>query len=136
MKIFISNAVTGEDREIVTVRMQHVVNALKEAGHEPYCALFDPHRDELIVQGDKLAVFKYAFENIANSDAMVAIVASDSKSEGQLMEIGVLIDQSKPLYLFVNESASDAPTHLTEIATKTWTWSNDEGLINQLKSLA
>ena len=83
MRLFLSNAVTGEDREAVTVRMQKVVSALKSSGHEPYCAMFDSHKDELVVAGDKTAIYEYAFSNVRSADAMVAIVASDKKSEGK-----------------------------------------------------
>ena len=136
MRLFLSNAVPGEDREAVTVRMQKVVSALKSSGHEPYCAMFDSHKDELVVAGDKTAIYEYAFSNVRSADAMVAIVASDKKSEGQLMEIGVLLDHKKPLYLFISESASASPTHLTDLATKTWIWHSETELINQLSEIS
>lgn len=135
MKLFLSNAVSGEDTETVMVRMQEVVTILRNSGHEPYCAMFDSHKDELVVRGDKIEVFKYAFTNVADSDAMVAIVTSDKKSEGQLMEIGVLIEQSKPLYLFINAAVDASQSHLTDLARKTWVWNDDSELFSQLKEL-
>lgn len=132
MKIFCTNAFTGEDFDTVSRRMKAVVNALNNAGHEAYCPIFDSHKIELQAKNDTRAIFNYAFTNIANSDAMVAIITSDRKSEGQLMEAGAALAANKPLFAFIHQSAAQSPTHLTKLAEKTFIWSTDQELTDAL----
>lgn len=70
--------------------MQLVVNALNKTGHDTYCPLFDEHKSELQAKNDIKAIFTYAFENVKKCEAIVAIVTSKRKSEGQLMEVGAM----------------------------------------------
>lgn len=135
MKLFCSIAFTGEDVETVTKRMQLVVDSLNNAGHDAYCPIFDPHKIELQKSNDTKAIFKYAFQNLSQCDGMVAIITSDRKSEGQLMEIGAVLAANKPLYVLLHESAVSTPSHLTKLATKSLTWSSDEELATQLAYL-
>jgi len=135
MKLFCSNAFTGEDIETVTKRMKLVVDSLNKAGHDAYCPIFDPHKIELQKNNDTKAIFEYAFQNLSQCEGMVAIITSDRKSEGQLIEIGALLAENKPLYVLVHESAALAPSHLTKLATKTLIWSSDEELATQLTNL-
>lgn len=135
MKLFCSNAFTGEDFETVSRRMQLVVDALNSSGHEAYCPIFDPYKIELQKRQATKKIFEYAFQNLANCDGMVAIIASDRKSEGQLMEIGAMLAADKPFYLFVHESASEAPSHLQNLATKVFIWSSNEDLASKLANI-
>jgi nucleoside 2-deoxyribosyltransferase len=135
MKLFCSNAFTGEDFNQVSARMQMVVEALNNAGHEAYCPVFDPHKIELQSKGDTRAIFEYAFENISKCDGMVAIISSDRKSEGQLMEIGATLAQKKPLFVFVHKSAAAVPSHMLKLATKTFTWTTNEELVQTLAQI-
>ena len=135
MKLFCSNAFTGEDVETVTQRMRLVVDSLNAAGHDAYCPVFDPHKIELQKNNDTKAIFDYAFQNVSQCEGMVAIVASGRKSEGQLMEIGALLAAGKPLYLLLHETAASTPSHLPKLATKTLTWSSDDELVAQLANL-
>jgi len=132
MKLFCSNAFTGEHFETVSHRMQLVVDALNKSGHEAYCPIFDPHKIELQKRESTKEIFDYAFRNLAKCDGMVAIITSSRKSEGQLMEIGVVLAANKPLYLFVHDSVSDSPSHLQKLATKVFAWSTDEDLTIKL----
>lgn len=135
MKLFCSNAFTGEDFDTVSSRMQLVVDSLNKSGHEAYCPMFDPHKIELQERQATKEIFDYAFHNLANCDGMVAIITSDRKSEGQLMEIGAILASGKPLYLFVYNSASKAPSHLQKLATKVFNWSSDEDLAVKLADI-
>jgi nucleoside 2-deoxyribosyltransferase len=135
MKIFCSNAFTGEEFNQVSARMQMVVEALNEAGHEAYCPVFDPYKIELQAKNDTKAIFDYAFDNVGKCDGMVAIVTSGRKSEGQLMEIGTTLAQKKPLFVFVHESAAGTPSHLPKLATKAFTWSTNEELAQALTQI-
>lgn len=136
MKLFCSNAFTGEDVDTVNSRMQMVVDSLNAAGHQAYCPVFDPHKQKLQEHQDTKAIFEYAFSNLSKCDGMVAIIASSRKSEGQLMEIGAVLSEGKPLYLLIKEDAAKEPTHLIKLATKTYVWKSEEDLKDQLAKLS
>ena len=115
--------------------MQLVVDSLNNSGHDAYCPIFDSHKIELQKNNDTKAIFKYAFQNLSQCEGMVAIITSDRKSEGQLMEIGATLAANKHLYLLVHESVASAPSHLPKLATKTLTWSSDKELATQLANI-
>lgn len=135
MKLFCSNAFTGEDFDTVSNRMKLVVDSLNKSGHDAYCPIFDPRKIELQEQQATKEIFDYAFQNLANCEGMVAIITSERKSEGQLMEIGAILAANKPLFLFVHESASESPSHLSKLATKVFIWSTNEDLASKLADL-
>ncbi len=131
MKIFCSFAQTGEDTRLVQERMERVVALLTSLGHEVYCILFDAERDKFQMNGEFL---KLALGNIKQYDHVLAIVTSERRSEGMLMEIGAAIELGKPIYLLQHES-SVGKTYLPEIADKHKTWLDEDDLIQQLKIL-
>lgn len=133
MKLFCSNAVTGENITLVEKRMRIVVDALRQAGHEPYCPVFDPHKTKLLQDEGAKAVIHYAFNNLSRCDGMVAIITSDRKSEGQLIEIGALLTTGKPLYLFIHSSVSSS--NLPKLADKTFVWTSEQDLAERLSGL-
>jgi len=135
MKLFCSYAFTGENLQSVTDRMRLVVDQLNEAGHDAYCPLFDAHKDEMQANNDIKGIFSYAFRRIHENEGVVAIITSDRRSEGQLMEIGAALSQNKPVYLFVHDSAKDAPSHLRVLATQAFTWADDRELKRALSTL-
>ncbi len=112
-----------------------MVDALNKSGHAAYCPIFDPRKIELQERQAAKEIFDYAFQNLAKCDGMIAIVTSDRKSEGQLMEIGAILAANKPLYLFVHDSARKAPSHLHKLAAKVYIWSSDEDLANKLANI-
>lgn len=133
MRLFCSNAYTGQDINEVTNRMQLVVDALDSAEHDPYCPIFDPYKIELQSAGDIPAIFTYAFENLKTCDGMVAIVVSEKRSEGQLMEIGALLAAKKPLYLFMKDSVNEDSSHLPRLARQKIVWSDEDDLHTKLQ---
>ena len=116
--------------------MKLVVESLELAGHNAYCSIFDSHKIKLQEHAATKEIFQYAFQNIAKCDGMVAIITSNRKSEGQLMEIGATLAANKPLYLFMHESTKDTPSHLQKVATEVFVYSTDQDLANQLTNLA
>lgn len=135
MNLFCANAFTGEDFDTVSKRMQFVVDTLNAAGHNAYCPVFDPYKIELQEKQATKEIFDYAFQNITKSDGMVAIITSGRKSEGMLMEFGAALAAHKPLYLFIHESAAGVSSHVPKLATKVFTWSTEQSLGNQLKTI-
>jgi len=134
MKLFCAYAFTGEDLDAVTKRMKLVVDTLNASGHEAYCNRFDAVVDELQKQDDIKGVFREAFKNIKESEAMVAIITSPNRSVGQIMEIGIAMSQSKPVYLFEHNSASGS-SYLPRLVDKHFTWENIDDLQEALKQL-
>jgi nucleoside 2-deoxyribosyltransferase len=131
MKLFCAYAFTGENIDDVTERMRLVVDTLKQAGHEPYCNLFDAYRQTLV--GPK-AICMYAFETLKKHDAVVAIAASERRSEGLLMEIGAGFALGKPVYLMQHKSAAGT-SYLPELVEKTWVWETPVDLKLALQEL-
>ena len=134
MKLFCAYAFTGEDFDVVTRRMQLVVDALDANGHEAYCNRFDEVVDKLQEQDDVKGIFQEAFKNIEQSEALVAIITSTSRSIGQIMEIGIAMSQSKPVYLFEHRSA-EGSSYLPRLADKHFTWETIDDLQQALKRL-
>ena len=134
MKLFCAYAFTGEELDIVTKRMQLVVNTLNISGHEAYCNRFDSVVDELQEKDDIKGIFREAFKNIEKSEAVVAIITSPSRSIGQIMEIGVAMSQGKPVYLVEHKNA-EGSSYLPRLVDKHFLWETEEELINALKQV-
>jgi nucleoside 2-deoxyribosyltransferase len=131
MNIFCSYAFTGEKESDVAGRMEVTVNALTEAGHHAYCPLFDPQKNN--IQGEPIkGIFEYVLPRIAEADALLVVVPSPRRSEGQLIEVGAALMLQKPVYLFQHASAAAAPSHLPKLATQTYVWDDLEDLANKL----
>jgi nucleoside 2-deoxyribosyltransferase len=133
MNLFCSMAITGEDPAAVTRRMQVVVRALETAGHTAYCQPLDPRMDEFKHQGVKV-VMRYAFEKLEQCDGLVAIVTSERKSEGMLMEVGAALAAGKPVFLAQHESVNTG-SHLPKLAARTVVWRTETDLATVLTQL-
>ncbi|MGB2787449.1 MAG: hypothetical protein WBB94_03650 [Candidatus Saccharimonadaceae bacterium] len=134
MKLFCAYAFTGHDVDVVTKLMQLVVDTLSTEGHGVYCERFDSIATDMGDRGDMKALFTRVFDFIAKTDAVVVVVASPSRSVGQLMEIGVALSLKKPIYLFEHVSAKDS-SYLSSLADKSFVWSSDKELTSQLKNV-
>lgn len=134
MKLFCAYAFTGEDIDVVTKRMRLVVDTLNKNGHEAYCNRFDPAVEKLQEQDDTKGIFKDAFKHIEASEAMVAVVASPSRSVGQIMEIGIALSQGKPVYLFEHVSAAGS-SYLPKLVDKHFTWGSLDDLQKALAQI-
>ncbi len=131
MKLFCSFAFTGEDPQELDGRMRLVVETLNKNGHDAYCNLYDDYRKSLA--GPK-AVIDYAVEKLKTCEAVVAIVSSERRSEGLLIEVGVALALNKPVYVFQHRSAA-GKSYLPDLAVKSYAWSNTEDLTQALKEI-
>lgn len=134
MKVFCSYAFTGEDEAVVADRMEKIVEVLRGNGHEVYCNLFDKHTVPLLDKNDVKAILLDAFTHLADCDVVVAIVTSPRRSIGQSMELGVALNDSKPIHLFEHESARHS-TYLENISDTHAVWVTEEDLITQLREI-
>lgn len=101
-----------------------VVGTLKTGGNEVYCPLFDELVAPLQEANDVKAIFSHAFDGIKRQDVLLAIIASERRSEGQLMEIGAALSRGMPVYLLQHVSAKDS-SYLPKLVTKTVAWTDD-----------
>lgn len=113
--------------------MEQVTASLRLAGHDPYCVMFDP--DSMSARAAPGQVLCYALDRMREADAVVAIVASERRSEGQLIELGAAEAIGLPFYLFLHESAV-GKSYLPELAAQTIIWSSPESLSEVVSSTA
>lgn len=132
MKIFIGQAVTGEDINKLMEESKKIIKILEEAGNECYCTFLEGDEwEKNLLPGDKL---KHAFKIIDKHDTFLAIVRSEKRSEGMLMEIGYAISRNKKLIIAVNRNVRDK-TYLDELADQVIEFEDFEDLKNKLKEI-
>lgn len=132
-KIFLSYAFNGHDPKIVVPRMKRLSSQLRESGYEVYLNLEDKRTEKFISPGD------YAVDSLIRlkeCDVLVVVKASQSHSEGMLIEIGAAMSAGMPIYLILHTSARGA-TYLDDplISKSTLTWESEEELDDALKTL-
>lgn len=116
---------------MVTARMQAVVACFAEAGIEAYCNLFD----EAMAGYTKAKQFvDGTLREMQMRDVLFVIVASERRSEGQLMEVGVAYNNKMPIILAQHVSAV-GKSYLNELATDTHVWQETDDLLEVIKKL-
>ncbi len=128
MKIFIGQAVMGEDLNELRKEMEQIYTALGE--HEYYCTLQED--EEEFQKKTKKEILEHAFKEIDKADAFLAIVRSERKSEGMLIEIGYVLSKGKRLIIAVQKDVKN--TYLRDLADEVIDFKNTGDLIEQLKS--
>jgi len=129
MKIQLAYKFTNEDENNVAETMDKVCNVLKEAGHDIYCPVLD---DKLPRETEK-QVFNHSFNKLNEADALLAVVQSENKSEGMLMEIGYMMAKGKKVIVALKQDVKH--THLRYLAHELIEFINIDDLINKLKNL-
>lgn len=93
-RIFLAYRFTGEEIEGLTITLGKILSTLRQAGHTVYCSIED--EQSFRRNGIKnVAILRYAFERLDESDMVLAFVSSDLRSEGMLMEIGYALAKGK-----------------------------------------
>lgn len=134
MKLFCAYAFNGEDIDETIARMKMVVDTLNSMGHVAYCNRFDEVVSKLQDKDDIKGIFKEAFKNVTESEALVAIITSPSRSIGQIMEIGVALSQNKPVHLFEHISAKNS-SYLPQLVDSHISWESLADLQEKLKQV-
>jgi hypothetical protein len=130
-KIFIGQAVSGEDMEKLKVECSKIQEKLTELGYGAYCTVHP--RDEKEEKSPKDWMM-HAFEEIDNSEMFLGIVRSEKRSEGMLMEVGYCLSKKKKLVIAVNKDVKDK-TYLDEMADVVIEFEDIDDLINKLDKL-
>lgn len=129
MKIFISQKVSGMDREKLKEETKKISNVLEEKGHEVIDVIDYPPEFVNLPVGDRLS--KYCFKKMDECNLILAIIREDNKSEGMLMEIGHILDTDKKIILAIKKDIKN--TYLRSIAKKVIEFNDINDLIIKLK---
>lgn len=113
MKLFIAHKVSGEDYAKLKRDVIKVCTALREVGHKCYCSFLD---GKMRKEANKKIKIENALSKINESDGILAIVKSDEKSEGMLIEVGYAKAKGKKIVLLINKDIND--NYIGAIATK------------------
>ncbi|VVB79047.1 Uncharacterised protein [uncultured archaeon] len=129
-KVFIGQAVTGQDIESLKKEMERVYSALSQAGYKPYSTLEEEGRNKFQKAGDWI---RHAFETIDKHDIFLAIVRTEHRSEGMLMEIGYVLSKKKKLVLAINKNVKNS--YLADVADEVIEWETLDELESKLEKL-
>src|SRR3989344_3493345 len=131
MRIFIGQAVTGENISRLKRELSVIYSALENVGgHTCYDTLRDGPKE--LLREPKRKRLEYAFKKIDESDAFLAIVRTERKSEGMLMEFSYAFSQGKKLILAVKGGVN---TSLREVADKVIEYEDSSDLIRKLEGV-
>ena len=126
MKIFIGQRVTGEDIENLKEETEQIANALEKKGHEPYSTM-EEDESQFENAGDWV---KHAFKQLDEHDAFLAVVRSEDKSEGLLMEVGYALSKGLKFILAIQEDVKN--TYLRDMADRVIEFKDVDDLINKV----
>jgi nucleoside 2-deoxyribosyltransferase len=130
MKLFLSYRFTGEDPVELNISLSAIISVLRTAGHEVYCSI----EDESWFQEQKRTnreIMEHAFSKLDESDAILAYIKSDEKSEGMLVEIGYAIAKGKRLILAVKQGVKT--TSISQMASPCLQFDTIDDLILKLQ---
>ena len=130
-KIFIGQAVTGQDIKSLQKEMEKIYDVLSQAGYKPYSTLEEEENENSFEKaGDWI---NHAFKVIDEHDIFLAIVRTEHRSEGMLMEIGYVLSKKKKLVLAVKKDVKN--TYIGDLADEVIEWDNFEDLVKKLEEL-
>ncbi len=106
MKIFLAYKFTGEIPKELTKILGQLKKILESQGHFVFCSLWkeDYFRENNFTNKQ---ILKHSLKEIKRSDIFLALVKSDEKSEGLLLEAGYAMAQDKKIVLLIKR---DIPT--------------------------
>jgi len=102
MKIYLTHQVTGANRKILEKNLKEICATLEEKGHKCYSTFLEEveSKNRKKFFGMKPADFlKYGSKFLDKSDAVLAIIFNNKRSEGTLYEIGQA--KAKKKYLII-----------------------------------
>lgn len=129
-KIFIGQAVTGQDIEGLKKEMEKVYSVLKQKGHDVYSTLEEEGKGIFKKLGDWVI---HAFKQIDKNDVFLVIIKTEHRSEGLLMEIGYALSKGKKIILAINENVKN--TYLRDFTDNIIEWRDFDDLMTKLSKL-
>ncbi len=129
-KIFIGQAVTGQDIASLQSEMEKIYDVLKQKGHSVYSTLEEEGKNMFKKAGDWVI---HGFKKIDEYDVYLAIVRTEHRSEGMLIEVGYTLAKKKKFILAINENVKNS--YLADFADKTIVWKDFSDILNKLSKL-
>ena len=105
MKIYIAYRFTGEDYKTLQNTLAGISDALTKAGHEVYCSINDDdffHQNNYSIR----QILDHEFVELSKVDQVFALIDSDNRSEGLLIELGYALAKGKPIILAVRKGVN------------------------------
>jgi len=106
-RIFIAYRSTGEDLKTLRHRMRAVVEALEKSGHEVYVNAWEHERFRSAGM-TRRQIIDEGFGELDASATVLVLIASDERSEGQIMEVGYAYAKGKRLIVAVKEGVDSS----------------------------
>ena len=132
LEAFIAYRHTGESEEVLEEMLGGVCRALGKTGVNAYCTFF-AEKDFQAKQMNARQIMEHAFEVIDSKDILFVVQASESKSEGMIMEVGYCIAKQKPIIVATHESVQS--TYLPQMANTAFTYSSLDDLESKIVGL-
>ena len=106
-----------------------IVSTLKDNGHDPYCTFLE---DDSFQDKHKKNMLIHAFKKIDTSEVFLAIVRSERRSEGMLIEVGYALSKKKKFILAINMEVKN--TYLRDLADEVIEFESFKSLISKLEN--
>ena len=129
-KLFIGQAVTGQDIKILQFEMEKITTALSTKDVEIYSTLKLEGKNNFKSAGDWV---KHAFDVIDNSDLFLAILRTEHRIEGLLMEVGWCLSKKKKFILAIKDDVKN--TYLRDMADEVIEFKDFNDLLTKLKNV-
>ncbi|MCA9328153.1 toll/interleukin-1 receptor domain-containing protein [Candidatus Saccharibacteria bacterium] len=132
-KVFLSYAWTGEDQTTVQKRMESIVDILEAHEIPYYYNQLDSDTEKFTAPGQYV---KHALEKLKDCGALMAVVSSERRSQGQLMEIGAALYAGLPVFVAMHQSATGTG-YLEDqnLSDFSFTWSSEDDLLKGIEEL-
>jgi len=126
MNIQLAYRVTGEKIESLHIMLKKIKAILESNNHNLWIPELDPKKPSV-----KKELLNKTLNKIMDCDAILAIVKSEEKSEGMLLEIGYAIGKNKKVFLLIKENIKN--TYLLEVSNKIITFKDEKDLYEKVK---
>jgi len=129
-KIFIGQAVTGQDMKVLNSEMEKIYDVLSQKGLKPYSTLEEEGKNKFKKAGDWV---RFSFKIIDESDICLTLIRNEHHSEGLLMEIGYILSKKKRFILAIKDDVKKS--YLRDMTDEIIEWKNFEDLLIKLRGL-
>ena len=126
MKIQFAYRFTGENEKELIGILKKISGIFEKRGYEVYCPVLDSNRP-----ADKKELFIGTIKKIDDADVLLALIKSDEKSEGMLLEMGYAFGRGKKVICAIQEDVRH--THMRELADKVVEYEDTNDLYDRLE---
>jgi nucleoside 2-deoxyribosyltransferase len=126
LKIQLAYRYTGEKTSELLLVLKKIKEILISNNYKVYITVLDPDRPK-----EKKELYYNTLKKIDSCDILLALIRSNEKSEGMLMEIGYAIGKNKKI---ISAIKKDVTTHLTDLSNEIIVFENNKDLFNKIKN--